>query len=390
MEMFENGGGAVATLSWSSASQPKQIIPSARAQHGAAVRVPAHINFQLAGAPIPARLHRRTPASSFGFARRRSTFGWNVTHTDVTRDRNINADQRLDTLCHFHAGGLWEVAVPNGSYSVLVSIGDAALRSTHTLIVEGVTSFNAVALNPNQFQSARARSRWRTAGSPSRRAARSTRRRASTTSKSRAFSSLPSRTQARTPLAFPTGRRCALASIDNLGGHGSARDLNRDLPLVPFIDFLLCLIAFLLVTAVWSQESQIDMNAQVPGPPVGPPPEQPKLLHVEVRDNSFELVWRQGATVINVNRVDRRPVRVGDDVRYPELARRIAEEWQRFGEHRSGADPRSGSSRRAHEQRHRIRRRRRGARRNSLPLERAGPGQRATPVPAFSVSFAAN
>jgi len=129
-----------------------------------------------------------------------------------------------------------------------------------------------------------------------------------------------------------------MASIDNPGGHGSARDLNRDLPLVPFIDFLLCLIAFLLVTAVWSQSSQIDTNAQVPGQPVDPPPEQPKLLHVEVRDNAFELVWKQGATVINVNRVERRAVRVGEDVRYPELARRIAEEWQRFGDHRHAGD----------------------------------------------------
>jgi hypothetical protein len=81
-------------------------------------------------------------------------FGWNADHTDVTRDRNINADQRLDTLCHFHAGGQWEVALPNGSYSVLASIGDAANPSTHTLIIEGVTAFNAVALTPNQFQSA--------------------------------------------------------------------------------------------------------------------------------------------------------------------------------------------------------------------------------------------
>ena len=129
-----------------------------------------------------------------------------------------------------------------------------------------------------------------------------------------------------------------MASIDNPGG-GGGRDLNRDLPLVPFIDFLLCLIAFLLVTAVWSQSSQIDTNAQVPGQPVGPPPEQPKTLHVEVRDNAFELTWKQGATVINVNRIERRPVRVGEDVRYPELGRRIAEEWQRFGEHRHANDP---------------------------------------------------
>ena len=130
-----------------------------------------------------------------------------------------------------------------------------------------------------------------------------------------------------------------MASIDTPGGHGSARDLNRELPLVPFIDFLLCLIAFLLVTAVWSQSSQIDAQAQVPGQPVGPPPDQPKLLHVEVRDNAFELTWKQGTTVINVNRIERRPVKVGPDVQYPDLARRIVEEWQRFGEHRHANDP---------------------------------------------------
>jgi len=182
-----------------------------------------------------------------------------------------------------------------------------------------------------------------------------------------------------------------MASIDNPGGGtgASGRDLNRDLPLVPFIDFLLCLIAFLLVTAVWSQSSQIDTNALVPGQPVGPPPEQPKTLHVEVRDHAFELTWKQGATVINVNRVERRPVQVGDDVRYPELARRIAEEWQRFGDHRHANDPKLD----------------RAVVHTSNVVEfgdlvavldairsprREAPGTTRVPVPAFSVSFATN
>jgi biopolymer transport protein ExbD len=181
-----------------------------------------------------------------------------------------------------------------------------------------------------------------------------------------------------------------MAGIDNLGGRGSARDLNRDLPLVPFIDFLLCLIAFLLVTAVWSQKAQIDTNAQVPGQPVGPPPEQPKQLHVEVRDNSFELVWRQGATVISTNRVERRAVKVGEDVRYPELARRIAEEWQRFGDHRNANDPKLDRAV-VHTSNvtefgdlvavlDAIR----------LPSRDFGHGAARGRVPAFSVSFAAN
>jgi alpha-beta hydrolase superfamily lysophospholipase len=81
------------------------------------------------------------------------TFGWNADHSDVTRDRNVNTNQLLDTLCHFHAGATWELALPNGAYNVLASIGDAANASTHTLIVEGVTYWSARALSANQFLS---------------------------------------------------------------------------------------------------------------------------------------------------------------------------------------------------------------------------------------------
>ena len=57
-----------------------------------------------------------------------------------------------------------------------------------------------------------------------------------------------------------------MAGIDVGGGHGR-RSVNQELPLVPFIDFLLCLVMFLLVTAVWSQMARLNADAQVPGPP---------------------------------------------------------------------------------------------------------------------------
>jgi hypothetical protein len=149
--MYENGGGATATLSWSSANQAKQIIPNSRLNPAVAT---TRINFQLGGTtPIPAGYTPDT-GQLFGARGGGLSFGWNIDHTDVTRDRNLNADQRLDTLCHFHAGGQWEIAVPNGSYSVLVSIGDPQFSSTHTLIIEGTSAFNAVTLAANQFQSA--------------------------------------------------------------------------------------------------------------------------------------------------------------------------------------------------------------------------------------------
>ena len=51
-----------------------------------------------------------------------------------------------------------------------------------------------------------------------------------------------------------------MASIQIAGGHGSKRPLDSELPLVPFIDLLLCCVMFLLVTAVWNQLSAIEVR----------------------------------------------------------------------------------------------------------------------------------
>lgn len=115
------------------------------------VALPVRINFQPLGAPIPAGY---VPDTGLTFASRDGlSFGWNVDHTDVTRDRGVNSSQLLDTLCQFHEGGVWELALPNGRYSVLASVGDPSIQSIYTLVVEGVTYWRVRAIGPNQFLS---------------------------------------------------------------------------------------------------------------------------------------------------------------------------------------------------------------------------------------------
>jgi biopolymer transport protein ExbD len=133
-----------------------------------------------------------------------------------------------------------------------------------------------------------------------------------------------------------------MAGIDT-GDSSGGRAVNRDIPLVPFIDFLLCLISFLLITAVWSQNARIEASAELPGEACAgctKPKETPKQLHVAVRERKFELTWKQGDTVLARHEIERKPVRLADgDPSYPDLARRIAEEWRQGGTHRAPSDP---------------------------------------------------
>jgi biopolymer transport protein ExbD len=135
-----------------------------------------------------------------------------------------------------------------------------------------------------------------------------------------------------------------MAGIDSGGGHGGKRPSNHEIPLIPFIDFLLCLVAFLLVTAVWSQMARINADARVPGPPRDEPIEEQKKekqLHVEMRgERKFQLVWKEGSTVVNTIDVERKkvPKGAGEDFTYPDLAKKIADEWKQNGSHRAPTD----------------------------------------------------
>jgi len=118
--------------------------------------------------------------------------------------------------------------------------------------------------------------------------------------------------------------------------------------MIPFIDLLMVTISFLLITAVWSHMARINADALVPGPPREVEPEnvpEEKVLHVYMTSpDNFELAWKmQGAPPASTSKVPRQDVVIEKDgrksVRYPELARRIAEEWRSLGSYRAGSDP---------------------------------------------------
>lgn len=129
-----------------------------------------------------------------------------------------------------------------------------------------------------------------------------------------------------------------MAGIDT-GGHGKGRSTNHDLPLVPFIDFLLCLVMFLLVTAVWSHLSRLQADAQVPGKD-GPPDTQPeKELHVDMTgERVFKLSWRQGTTVVESIDVTRQAVEAEGSLTYPELSSAVEKAWRASGAHNKPSD----------------------------------------------------
>lgn len=86
-----------------------------------------------------------------------------------------------------------------------------------------------------------------------------------------------------------------MAQIDDGSGGRSA---NTDLNLVPFIDLMSVLITFLLITAVWSQVSMIQLGSSIYGkkqenqtePPPPPPPHADIPLRLDVKDAGFRLV----------------------------------------------------------------------------------------------------
>lgn len=114
--------------------------------------------------------------------------------------------------------------------------------------------------------------------------------------------------------------------------------MDHALPLVPFIDFMICLIAFLMVTAVWTQMSRINATGLAPGL-LGLPSEPAKELHVRVSGQGFDLSWKQGATVLETQHVARVPVDVHGEARFPSLSEAITKEWQAQGQHRAPTDP---------------------------------------------------
>lgn len=135
-------------------------------------------------------------------------------------------------------------------------------------------------------------------------------------------------------------------SVDEGGGKGK-RQTNSEINMIPMIDLLMVTISFLLITAVWTTMARINADAQVPGPPrpdvdiTKEPPE--KQLHVEMRaPDKFQLVWKQGANVVNQRDIPRKDNVVSQKgtkmLNFPELAREIEVDWKANGSHRDPSD----------------------------------------------------
>lgn len=85
------------------------------------------------------------------------------------------------------------------------------------------------------------------------------------------------------------------------GGHGGKKSVDQDIPLVPFIDLLLCCVMFLLVTAVRNQLARLEANMAIPGAPNPdePPPEEDDQikLYLKVLQSGYALESSAGDSI---------------------------------------------------------------------------------------------
>lgn len=98
------------------------------------------INFQAPNSEIPDG-YLTDFGEIFGDRGNGYSYGWDMDIQDDSRDRNVNLDQRYDTVVQFQEDGVpktWEIELPNGSYEVFVACGDAAYNDQiDTIDVEG-------------------------------------------------------------------------------------------------------------------------------------------------------------------------------------------------------------------------------------------------------------
>jgi biopolymer transport protein TolR len=80
-------------------------------------------------------------------------------------------------------------------------------------------------------------------------------------------------------------------------GRGNRRSLTASLNLVPYIDLLTCMVAFLLITAVWTQLAQLKTSQRPPG---GTEEENKPIAKISlvVGDDNLNLVVDQDREVV--------------------------------------------------------------------------------------------
>jgi biopolymer transport protein TolR len=88
-------------------------------------------------------------------------------------------------------------------------------------------------------------------------------------------------------------------SVSVQSGKSNKKSVNADLNLVPYIDLLTCMVAFLLITAVWTQLARLQASQKSPGQAGEEvPPELQVKIVVVVNQEGFNLVVGQDQTPI--------------------------------------------------------------------------------------------
>jgi biopolymer transport protein ExbD len=78
------------------------------------------------------------------------------------------------------------------------------------------------------------------------------------------------------------------------GGKAGRKAVNADLNLVPYIDLLTCMVAFLLITAVWTQLARLEAHQKGQGQAgEDTPPEKVFKLVIVVNSEGYNLVADQ-------------------------------------------------------------------------------------------------
>ncbi|MCO4764276.1 MAG: biopolymer transporter ExbD [Myxococcales bacterium] len=84
---------------------------------------------------------------------------------------------------------------------------------------------------------------------------------------------------------------------------GASNVADANLNVVPFIDLLICLICFLVVSAVWTSLSRIDVDQALPksSPNAAKtPPNQPPTIQVAITDAGFSVNVHKGPEALRV------------------------------------------------------------------------------------------
>ena len=98
-----------------------------------------------------------------------------------------------------------------------------------------------------------------------------------------------------------------MAEVSDGGGKGNKRSVNTELNLVPFIDLMSVLITFLLITAVWTQISMIQIGSSIYGKqqddkPSVIPPHADIVLRLDVYNWGYRLLY--GTQRLDFRKID--------------------------------------------------------------------------------------